>query len=273
MALRRGKPTAHGPGGTMPLMDHLRELRSRLVKAVLAVLVGTIVALVFYDQILDWLSHPYTEIRPKLEAKGIKTDLVLTGVGGAFTFQLKIGLITGIVMASPFWLWQLWAFVLPALHRNEKRGIMLLTGIGAPLFVAGAYGAYLVLPKAILLLIGFVPDGWGSLLTGAEYLNFVVRMVLVFGIAAEIPLVVTVLNRLHIVSAKQLASARPWIIIAIFVFAAVATPTTDPLTMLFLAAPMTILYFVAEIIARITDRRRRKATPPTVADDELSPLD
>jgi len=257
----------------MPLMDHLRELRSRLVKAVLAVLAGTIVALVFYDQILDWLSQPYTEIRPKLEDKGIKTDLVLTGVGGAFTFQLKIGLITGIVMSSPFWLWQLWAFVLPALHRNEKRGIMLLTGIGAPLFVAGAYGAYLVLPKAILLLIGFVPDGWGSLLTGAEYLNFVVRMVLVFGIAAEIPLVVTVLNRLRIVSAKQLAAARPWIIIAIFVFAAVATPTTDPLTMLLLAAPMTILYFVAEIIARLTDRRRRKATPRTVADDELSPLD
>lgn len=273
MALRRGKPTANGPGGTMPLMDHLRELRNRLVKAVLAIVAGTIVAFVFADQILDWLSAPYTDIRPDLEAKGIETDLVVTGVGGPFTFQLKISLIAGIVASSPLWLWQLWAFVLPALHRNEKRGVLLLTGLGAPLFMAGAYGAYLVLPKAILLLIGFVPEGWGSLLTGADYLNFVVRMVLVFGIAAEIPLVVTLLNRMGAVSAKQLSAARPWIIVAIFIFAAVATPTTDPLTMCFLAAPMTILYFVAEIIARVTDRRRRKAAPPEVGDDEISPLD
>ena len=271
MALSRGKPNPN-PGGTMPLMDHLRELRNRLVKAVLAIAVGTVVALFFYEQILDWLSQPYTDIRPDLEAKGIETDLVLTGVGGAFTFQLKISLISGIVIASPFWLWQLWAFVLPALHSNEKRGVLLLSGLGAPLFIAGAYGAFLVLPKAILLLIGFVPEGWGSLLTGAEYLNFVVRMVLVFGIAAEIPLVVTLLNRLGVVSAKQLASARPWIVIAIFVFAAIATPTTDPLTMLLLAAPMTILYFVAEIIARFADRRRRRTAPPEVTDDEISPL-
>lgn len=259
-------------GGTMPLMAHLRELRSRLTKAVLGIVLGTIIALVFYEPILNWLSEPYSEIRPELEAQGINTDLVLTGVGGAFTFQLKICLIAGVVMSSPIWLWQIWGFVLPALHRNEKKSAILLTGIGAPLFVAGAYGAYLVLPKAILLLIGFVPDGWGSLLTGAEYLNFVVRMVLVFGLAAEIPLVVTVLNRIGAVSAAQLAQFRPWTIITIFVFAAVATPTTDPLTMLFLAAPMTILYFVAEILARFSDRRRHRERSK-LADDELSSLD
>ncbi len=264
--------TGSPAGGTMPLMAHLRELRSRLTKAVLGIVLGTVVALVFYEPILNWLSEPYSEIRPELEAQGINTDLVLTGVGGAFTFQLKICLIAGVVMASPIWLWQIWGFVLPALHRNEKKSAILLTGIGAPLFVAGAYGAYLVLPKAILLLIGFVPDGWGSLLTGAEYLNFVVRMVLVFGLAAEIPLVVTVLNRIGAVSAAQLAQFRPWTIITIFVFAAVATPTTDPLTMLFLAAPMTILYFVAEIIARFTDRRRERERSK-LADDELSSLD
>jgi sec-independent protein translocase protein TatC len=256
----------------MPLMEHLRELRSRLTKAILGIVLGTAVALYFYSPILDWLSQPYTDIRPELEAQGIKTDLVLTGVGGAFTFQLKIGLITGVVMSSPIWLWQLWAFVLPALHRHEKRSAIVLTAIGAPLFVAGAYGAYLVLPKAILLLIGFVPDGWGSLLTGAEYLNFVVRMVLVFGVAAEIPLVVTVLNRIGAVSAAQLAQFRPWTIIVIFVFAAVATPTTDPLTMLFLAAPMTILYGVAEVLARFTDRKRARTTEQ-LADDEISSLD
>lgn len=259
-------------GGSMPLMAHLRELRSRITKSLLAILVGIIVTLVFYEQVLDWLSAPYNDIRPDLEAQGIETDLVLTGVGGAFSFQLKIGLIGGIVLASPFWLWQIWAFVLPAMHRHEKKWAILLTATGAPLFVGGAYLAYVVLPKAILLLIGFVPEGWGSLLTGAEYLNFVVRMVLVFGIAAEIPLVVTILNRIGIVSGKQLVSARPWIVVAIFVFAAVATPTTDPLTMLFLAAPMTILYFVAEILARVHDRRKAK-NDAAISDDEASVLD
>lgn len=257
----------------MPLMGHLRELRQRIVKAVLAILLGTIIAWLFYDNILGWLSDPYETIRPDLEDKGIKTTLAITGVGGAFSFQLKISLIVGIIMTSPLWLWQLWAFVLPALHRNEKRWAVLLTGVGAPLFIAGAYLGYVVMPKAFLVLIGFVPTGWESLLTGADYLDFVIRMLLVFGVAAEIPLVVIMLNRLGIVSFKQLSAARPWTVIAIFVFAAVATPSTDPLTMLFLAAPMTVLYFISENIARFTDRKRGKGAEPEVADDEISPID
>jgi len=255
----------------MPLMGHLRELRSRLTKGVLFIVAGTIMAWLFYEPILNWMSAPYDTIRPQLEAKGIETDLVLTGVGGAFTFQLKISLIVGLLLSCPLWLWQMWAFILPALHRAERRWALLLTATGAPLFVGGAYVGFSVLPKAILVLIGFVPEGWGSLLTGADYLNFVVRMMLVFGVAAEIPLVVTILNRLHIVSAKQLAGARPWIIVGIFVFAAIATPTTDPLTMLFLAAPMTILYALAELIAYMTDRRRD--AKPELGDDQLSSLD
>ncbi|MGA9716118.1 MAG: twin-arginine translocase subunit TatC, partial [Aeromicrobium sp.] len=135
-------------------MDHLRELRSRLTKGVLFIIAGTIVAWIFYEPILEWMSNPYDTIRPKLEAKGIETDLVLTGVGGAFTFQLKISLIVGLLLSSPLWLWQIWAFVLPALHRAEKRWALLLTATGAPLFVGGAYVGFLVLPKAILVLIG-----------------------------------------------------------------------------------------------------------------------
>ena len=256
----------------MPLMGHLRELRQRIVKAVLAILIGTIVAWVFYNDILNILSEPYDAIRPALERKGIETTLVITGVGGAFSFQLKISLIVGIIMTSPLWLWQLWAFILPALHRNEKRWAVLLTGVGAPLFIGGAVLGYFVMPKAFLVLIGFVPDGWESLLTGAEYLDFVIRMLLVFGVAAEIPLVVIMLNRLGIVSFAQLSAARPWTVVGIFVFAAVATPSTDPLTMLFLAAPMTLLYLIAENIARFTDRKRKKDAPD-LGDDEVSSID
>ena len=257
----------------MPLMDHLRELRSRLVRAVLAIVIGTIVAWIFYDQILDFLTQPYNDIKPLLEERGIESNIVITGIGGAFQFQLKISLVAGILASSPVWLWQAWAFILPAMHRHEKRWAALLTATGAPLFVGGAALAYLVLPKAIDVLIGFVPDGVDNLVTGAEYFDFIVRMMLVFGVAAEIPLVVVMLNRLGIVSGRQLAGARPWTIIGIFVFAAVATPSTDPLSMLFLAVPMTVLYLVSEIIARLTDRRRGKKAPRELADDELSPLD
>lgn len=258
----------------MPLVDHLRELRTRVVRALLGIVAGTVLALVFYEPVLNFLVFPYEQIRPELAAQGIDTDLVITGVGGALQFQLKISLIVGILVASPVWLWQLWAFVLPAMHRHEKRWAFLLTGVGAPLFVAGAALAYLILPKAILILIGFVPDDFSSLLTGKDYLDFIVRMMLVFGVAAEIPLVVVLLNRLRIVSGRQLVRARPWIIVGIFIFAAIATPTTDPLTMLFLAAPMTILYLVAEVIARVTDYRRGKAAAvDQVDDDEASAIE
>lgn len=257
----------------MPLTAHLRELRTRLVRAVLAIAIGTIIAWILYDPILEFLTHPYNDIKPLLEERGIESNIVITGIGGAFQFQLKISLVAGILISSPVWLWQAWAFILPALHRNEKKWAALLTGTGAPLFIGGAALAYIVLPKAINVLIGFVPDGVDSLVTGAEYFDFIVRMMLVFGVAAEIPLVVILLNRLGIVSASQLARARAWTIVGIFVFAAVATPSTDPLSMLFLAVPMTVLYLFSEIIAKLTDRKRSKASPAELGDDEVSPID
>lgn len=257
----------------MPLMEHLRELRNRLVKAVLAILVGTIVAWIFYEPILAFLSEPYTSVQPILAEKGIDSEATIGGIGGAFQFQLKISLVTGIVGTTPIWLWQMWAFILPAMHRHEKKWALLLTATGVPLFVGGVALSYVVLPKAIEVLIGFVPNGFQSLVSASEYFDFIIRMMLVFGVAAEIPLVVILLNRIGAVSARQLVSARSWTIIGIFVFSAIATPSTDPVSMLFLAVPMTVLYFIAEVIARITDRRRGKREADGLADDELSPID
>ncbi|MFT4188591.1 MAG: twin-arginine translocase subunit TatC [Aeromicrobium sp.] len=256
----------------MPLVEHLRELRSRLLKSVLSVLACTILGFVFYEPLLGFLTDPYHQIAPQLKAEGIDTSLVITGVGGAFQFQLKISLVAGVVAASPVWFWQLWAFVLPALHRHERRGALLLTFTGVPLFLSGVALAYVILPKAILILIGFVPKGIDSLVTGAEYYDFIIRMMLVFGVASEIPLVVVLLNRMGLLSGRALVRARPWTVVGLFVFAAVATPSTDPLTMLFLAIPMTVLYLISEIIARITDWRRGKTPLAQIGDDEASPL-
>lgn len=256
----------------MTLVEHLSELRSRLFKSVLAIAIGTVVGWILYPQILDLLTKPYeTGIAPLLREQGLDATLAITGVGGALQFQLKISFIVGLVASSPVWFWQIWAFVLPAMHKHEKKWAVLLTGTGVPLFLAGVALGYVVLPKGIEVLLGFVPKGWESILTGADYLDFVTRMLLVFGMAAEIPLVVILLNRIGAVSHRALVSARPWIVIGIFVFSAVATPTTDPLTMLFLATPMTVLYFIAEVITLFTDRRRGRDEPQW-SDDEASPL-
>jgi sec-independent protein translocase protein TatC len=247
--------------GVMPLMDHLRELRRRLLIAVVAILIGTIVGWIAYPQVFEFVKQPYVDgIAPLLKRSGFDATLVLSGgIGSAFTFRLKVALVLGLLLSSPVWLWELWAFILPALHRNERRWAYLLTGTGVPLFLGGVTVGYLVLPKGIQVLVSFAPESIQVLLNLGDYLSFMLRTVLVFGIAAQIPLVVVLLNRIGAVSARQLAAARPWTILGIFVFAAIATPSTDPLTMLFLAVPMTVLYLFSELIARLTERRSAKA--------------
>src|SRR5689334_14765809 len=246
----------------MPLMDHLRELRRRLLIAVVAILIGTIVGWIAYPQIFEFVKQPYIDgIAPLLNRSGFDATLVLSGgIGSAFTFRLKVALVLGLLLASPLWVWEIWAFILPALHRNERRWVYVLTAAGVPLFLGGVTVGYLVLPKGIQVLVSFAPESIQVLLNLGDYLSFMLRTVLVFGIAAQIPLVVILLNRIGAVSARQLAAARPWTIVGIFVFAAIATPSTDPLTMLFLAIPMTVLYLISELIARFTDRRRSRAT-------------
>ncbi len=246
----------------MPLMDHLRELRRRLFIAVVAIVIGTIVGWIAYPMVFEFVKQPYLDgIAPLLKRQGFDATLVLSGgIGSAFTFRLKVALVLGLLLSSPVWLWEAWAFILPALHRNEKRWVYLLTGVGAPLFLGGVTVGYLVLPKGIQVLVSFAPESIQVLLNLGDYLSFMLRTVLVFGIAAQIPLVVVLLNRIGAVSARQLAAARPWTILGIFVFAAIATPSTDPLTMLFLAVPMTVLYLISEVIARLTERRSAKAT-------------
>ncbi|MGH3423367.1 MAG: twin-arginine translocase subunit TatC [Nocardioidaceae bacterium] len=263
----------------MPLLEHLRELRSRLFKAVLAIAVASIAAAFFYDRLLDLLKSPYLEGIHALRASGHKVDakLVFGGIADPFTFQLKTSLVAGIIAASPVWLWQVWAFVVPAMHKNERRWSVLFAAVAGPLFATGALVGYYVLPKGIQILIGFTPSEVANYNSLPGYLSFVLRILLVFAIAFEIPLFVVLLNLAGVVKGRQLGRARPWIVIGVFVFAAVATPTTDPITMLFLAIPMTVLFFVSEVIARLIDRRRERKSAEgdyaAYSDEEASPLE
>jgi len=259
----------------MSLSDHLREFRNRLFISVTAIIIGMIVAWVFYDPILALLTDPFNNVRADLLKQGIRTKSTVNGVSSSFLLQTKVSLVAGIVGTSPIWLYQMWAFVMPGLHRNEKRWTIMFVAVAGPLFFAGVVLGYVVLPKGLSVLIGFTPAHVVSLVDLNDYLTFVIRVLLVFGVAFEIPLFVVMLNLAGVVRAKQLARWRGWIIFLTFVFAAVATPSTDPITMLLLAFPMVVLFLLSEVIARLIDRRRGRHLDPDYADfddDETSPI-
>jgi sec-independent protein translocase protein TatC len=257
----------------MALSDHLRELRARIIRATLVLVVAVIVMFYFYDHLYQLVLDPYEKARAQIDPD-TKTEPVINGVASGLTFQLKLCGVAGILVSSPYWLYQIWAFILPGLHASERKWSRIFAGIAGPLFLAGAAVGYYVLPKAIAVLIGFTPEGVTNLVEFQEFFSFISRMLLIFGIAFEIPLFVVMLNLAGVVSGRQLGRYRPWIIIGTFVFAAVGTPSTDPFSMLFLALPMLVLFLVAEVVARLVDRARGRGRDTTDqwSDDEVSPL-
>jgi sec-independent protein translocase protein TatC len=262
-----------GADGRMALSDHLRELRARVVRCVAFLVVTFCIALFFYDQLLDLVIAPYNDARRALDAE-VQTEIVIRDATGPLLLNLKLCGVAALVVSSPYWLYQLWAFIMPGLHDNERKWTRIFTAIAGPLFFVGVATGYYVLPTGLEVLIGFTPDGVGNLVEFGAYFTFLTRMLLVFGIAFEIPLFVIMLNLAGVVSGKQLGKYRAWIVLGTFVFAAVATPSTDPFSMLMLALPMLVLFIVAEVIARWVDRiRGRRATDTDQwADDEVSPL-
>ncbi len=268
-----GKPVHPvGDDGRMALSDHLRELRARILKAAFVLLVGFIVALFFFDPIFAVINDPYQKAREALGAE--RTMATTSGVAGGFILYLKLCGIAAVVGTSPVWLYQIWAFILPGLHSNEKRWTILFAVIAGPLFLGGIALGYVTLPKGLEILIGFTQADLTNLVEFNEYLSFFTRTLLVFGVAFEIPVFVVLLNMAGVVKGKALGAARPWIVIGTFIFAAAATPSTDPFTMTFMAVPMIVLFLLSEVIARLNDRRRAgRAINAGLSPDEASPLE
>jgi sec-independent protein translocase protein TatC len=270
---RAGPQQPVGEDGRMALVDHLRELRARLLRSMLALVVALIVALIFYDAIFDIIYHPYALAREQLKDK-VRTTPTISGAGGPLLLQLKMCGVAAIIATSPYWLSQIWGFIVPGLHAHEKRWTRIFAAVAGPLFLVGVAVGYYVLPKGLAVLIGFAPDKLVSLVEFGDYFSFFSRMLLVFGVSFEIPLFVLLLNFAGVVSGRTLGRYRPWIVVGTFVFAAVATPSTDPFSMLMLALPMTLLFMVSEVIARLVDRRKRDRSPLAgLDDDEASPIE
>ena len=261
------------PDGRMPLRDHLRELRKRVVRAALGLLAGAVAGWFLYEPVLTALAQPIQEVAAD---RGASASLNFRTVVGAFDLKVKVAIFIGVIVSCPVWIYQLWAFITPGLTRKERRYAMAFVFSGVPLFAAGAGLAYLFLGNAVRFLIEFTPTDYNSFIDAQDYLSFVMRIILAFGLSFLVPLVLVALNFTGLLSARAMVGAWRWIVVIAFTFAAIATPTPDVLSMFMLAMPLLALFAMAVGIAALNDRRRRRSSSEPdyrdLDDDEASPL-
>lgn len=243
----------------MPLADHLRELRSRIVKSGLALVVGTGLGWYFFQPVLNLLIAPVQAYKVAHPERLI--DLTYTGLTAAFAQRLSVAIFLGVILSSPIWLYQIWAFIVPGLTKKEKRLSLSFIAAAVPLFLAGCYLAQFSLPLVVGVLLDFSADGTANLQTLSDYLSFVTRFILAFGFAFLLPVFLVALNLVGILPADRLAKGWRISVFGILVFSAMMMPTPDPFTMFLLAAPLIVLFFVALAICKLLDRRKGAARP------------
>lgn len=251
---KRGRGTL----GSATLAEHLRELRSRLIKAIAAIVVLSVVAWFYYDDLFTFLRAPIEDLLVESADTDRDVRLVLAGVTDPFVLRIKVSLTAGLVAASPVWIYQIWRFVTPGLHRHERRWAVAVTLVSVPLFLGGVALAYLVLPIALQVLLGFTPEGVANFVPVDRYLTFFLRVGLVFGIGFLAPAVFLFLNLSGVVSGRQMLGWWRIIILVTLIFGAIASPTGDPVNLLLLTVPMLALIFIVIGLALLNDMRRRK---------------
>lgn len=251
----------------MSLGDHLRELRYRIIFSMVIIALGVAVCALFYAYLYAFMLEPYNQAtsvlgqtHPHLDVQG-----AFSGVTSPLMLALQIVCVGGLVLTSPFWLYQVWAYLAPALLAKEKKYALAFLGAGVPLFLAGVAAAYVILPQAVVILLGFTPQDQDilNLLYIDEFLTLMLKMMLVFGIGFLLPVIVVSLNFMGVVPATSLKKARPYVLFGSAIFGAAATPGGDPFSMLALALPMMMLFLLAEFIARANDRRRARRNAST----------
>ncbi|HEY7144466.1 MAG TPA: twin-arginine translocase subunit TatC [Streptosporangiaceae bacterium] len=260
----------------MPLLDHVRELRNRVFKMLLAVAVGAVLGWIVYPHVWHFIEAPYCRLHLHSElTHGQNCSLYVTGLFDSLFLRLKISLITGVIVSSPVWMYQLWAFIAPGLYHRERRWAYLFAGSSIPLFALGGAIAYFAMTKGLRFLIEMVPNNVVPIITINTYLGYAIAMLLIFGLAFELPLVLTLLNMAGVMPHRLFRKWRRMIIFVVFLFAAVFTPSPDPISMLLLAVPCVALVEIAELLAWMNDRRRanRDSPYPGISPDELMPLD
>lgn len=268
------------------MMEHLYELRHRLFLAVLAIFLGAVVGFIWFSvgipalhirPLVEILTGPYCGVSspPRVELPGQECQLFANGPFSPLQFRLTAAIMAGFILTCPFWLYQLWAYVGPALYSKEKKFALSFSGVGAGLFVGGMVLAYLVIPEALKVLLGFGGHSVATWLDAQLYFKFLIGMMLIFGVSLELPLLLVMLNFAGVVRGVKLAKARRYAFFGLIVFSGIAVPGNDPISMSVLAVTLCILYEVAVQVAKSHDRRKAKIATASYAelpDEVASPL-
>jgi len=254
---RKPKTKMVSPDDRMTLTEHLAELRSRIIRSLLAVVLGVIVLLALYDQVLNFLRGPYNQLCA--DNKQVQCDLIFIGPLEGLTTRLQICTYGGIILALPVILWQVWRFIVPALHKNEKQYAIPFIFSAIILFLLGAVIAYYTLTPALDFLISWAGSGVKAQFTVSKYVSLVGLMMAVFGVAFEFPVLLVFLQLVGVLTPQALMKGWRYAIMIIFVIAGVITPSGDPYSMLALAIPMSLFYLISIVIGLLFQKRRRAA--------------
>jgi sec-independent protein translocase protein TatC len=251
----------------MSLTEHLAELRMRIIRAGLAVLIGAVIVIAFYDTVMGWMLQPYADLCESKpvgfcggsfnEDTGEVTLFILDPIEGLST-RLRVAFYGGMVLAMPVVLWQVWKFVVPALHKNERRYALSFVISTVSLFLLGCFIAFTTLERALDFLISWAGDDVNPAFQVQSYIRLVTLMCIAFGIGFTIPVMLVFLQLLGVLTPQALLGAWRYAVVGTFVVAAAITPSGDPISLLALSGPMIVLYFVAILIGWIVQRHRRR---------------
>ncbi|MGX5359403.1 twin-arginine translocase subunit TatC [Kocuria sp. KH4] len=268
------------PQAQMALAEHLRELRNRLIKAAVATVLGMVGGFFLYQPFMGYITEPLARLA---QAEGNQASINYSAVGSSFNIMVEVSLVLGLVLASPVWLYQLWAFVTPALHRTERRYAIGFLAAAVPLFLGGIAVAVLTLPTAVYALTAFTPAGGTNFISADVYLRFFLQLILTFGIAFVLPVFLVGLNMLGVLPGRTVLKSWRIVVVLVMVVSAMAAPGPDPMTMFYLAVPLLALFFVAVGLCLLLDRRRARreqrraaatgaSADAATSDDELERL-
>ena len=264
------------PDGSMSLMEHLYELRNRLFYAVLAIAIGAALGFMWWGvapfglpSLQDLLTRPYCSLPEKVRltpTPGV-CQLQQTSPFEAFTIRMQVGVAAGAVLTAPLWLYQIWAFITPGLYTKERKFALTFVGVASVLFAAGAVLAYFIVPAGLTFLVGLGQGAFFTALTGKSYIGFMLTLLVAFGVCFELPLLVVMLNRVGVLPYAKLRSWQRGIVFGLFVLAAVATPGSDPISMLALATALVLLFEASVFVAWRHDRKLARSRAEQGWDD------